>query len=399
MLRSSPVQGSELHLQYSDRLRDFDGIWPSMDDSGASRNYVFQSADFLDVWCDTIGKARGTKPFFVAVVHASGAPHALFPLGVERSQSGLRTLRFLDGGVSDYNAPVLFPAAKTWDPALARTLWKAIIRVAPAFDVAIVEKMPDRVCDADNPLMPLVTGPYPQSGYFMQLPESAEEFVSKRLPRGQDTRRKLRRLRDRGAVEFRIGSTPAEWDEMLEAMMRQKSRRYLETRGADGLERPGYRAFFRDAAFRLAPLGRVHLSALTVDGTILAVHWGYRSRQRFYYMMPSFEEGEWLRYSPGRHLLNNLIEWAIESGVEIFDQGVGDEEYKREYCDVTMALYEIETPRTLRGRAHLLGRRAKASVRGTPVWDALKRLRVRWRKSRAHQWLDARRRQDAAVSR
>ncbi|WP_246693250.1 GNAT family N-acetyltransferase, partial [Mesorhizobium sp. M2E.F.Ca.ET.154.01.1.1] len=88
---------------------------------------------------------------------------------------------------------------------------------------------------------------------------------------------------------------------MLEAMMRQKSRRYLETTGVDGMERPGYRAFFRQAALELAPRGHVHISSLNLGGTVLAVHWGYQDDSRFYYMMPSFEAGEWVRFSPGRH--------------------------------------------------------------------------------------------------
>jgi CelD/BcsL family acetyltransferase involved in cellulose biosynthesis len=381
MLYTAPIEDTPLLLKYSDDLADFAGIWPAMGDRGPSRNYVFQTADFLDVWSDTVGKARGTRPFFVAVVDDSGTPHALFPLGIERRQFGVRVLTFLDGGVSDYNAPVLYPEVKSWDLELTQKLWRAIVRIAPPFDIAVVEKMPERVFDIDNPLMPLVTARYPDSGHVMHLPGNVAEFVSKRLPRAQDTRRKLRRLGERGKLEFRVARTPAERNDFVAAMMRQKSRRYVETRGADGFERPGYRAFFRDAAFRLAPQGLVHLSALTLDGAILAAHWGYHSGGRFYYMMPSFEGGEWDRYSPGRHLLNNLIELAIKDGVEIFDHGIGDEGYKDEYCDLKMDLYQIEVSRTLLGRAALLSRRARSSLRGTPTWELLKRLRVRWRKS------------------
>ena len=380
MIRSAPIEGSSLVVAASSSCRDFAAMWPTMTDRGSARAFVFQTADFLNVWCDTIGQARGTQPLFVAVMDEHGVPHALFPLGIEKRKSGLKVLSFLDGGVSDYNAPVLFPQVKAWSPSFVGKLWDAIARIAPPFDIAVVEKMPDRVLDIDNPLVPLITARYPHSGYVMRLPGSVEEFVSKRLPRAQDTRRKLRKLAERGTVAFRIASTSAELDDMLEAMMRQKSRRYIETTGVDGMERPGYRAFFRKAALELAPQGLVHLSALSLGETFLAVHWGYKDDGRFYYMMPSFEEGEWVRFSPGRHLLNHLIEWAIDAGMTEFDQGLGDEDYKKEYCDAATALHQIEIPRTVRGQADLLARRLKMSLRDTLVWNSLKSLRTAWRK-------------------
>jgi CelD/BcsL family acetyltransferase involved in cellulose biosynthesis len=63
-----------------------------------------------------------------------------------------------------------------------------------------------------------------------------------------------------------------------------------------------------------------------------------------------------------------------------FDQGFGDEDYKKEYCDVTIALHQIETPRTARGRAGLLARKVKMSLRGTFIWEPVRTLRTTWRK-------------------
>lgn len=388
MIRSAPIQGSSLVIKSSSSCRDFEAIWPTMANRGSARVFVFQTADFLNVWCDTVGPARGTQPFFVAVVDECGVPHALFPLGIEKRRSGLKVLSFLDGGVSDYNAPVLFPQVKVWSPSFVGKLWDAIASVAPPFDIAIVEKMPDRVFDIDNPLMSLITARYPHSGYVMRLPGSVDEFVAKRLPRAQDTRRKLRKLGQHGTVTFRIASTSAEREKMLDAMMRQKSRRYIETTGVDGMERPGYRAFFRQAALDLAPQGHVHISSLSLGASVLAVHWGYKDDSRFYYMMPSFEGGEWDRFSPGRHLLNYLIEWAISAGMKEFDQGLGDEDYKKEYCDAAITLHQIEIPSTLRGQVDLLVRKLKMSLRDTLVWHSLKSLRTAWRKRKFREGKD-----------
>ena len=128
----------------SEDIRDFAAFWPRTTELGAARSWVFQCADIVEVWCDTIGTARHIQPLFVAVVDAESRPLALFPLGIERRQ-GARVLTFLDGGVCDYNAPILFPAARHWDPPIVRAIWRALAKALPPFDIAILEKA-DRSC-------------------------------------------------------------------------------------------------------------------------------------------------------------------------------------------------------------------------------------------------------------
>src|SRR5450759_3425056 len=104
-------------------LRDLAGLWPRTDDVGPARCYAFQCADILEVWHDTIGAARRTQALFVAIVDAEDRPLMLLPLGIER-RHGLRALTFLDGGVSDYNAPIVFPVARDWDTRTIGTVWQ-----------------------------------------------------------------------------------------------------------------------------------------------------------------------------------------------------------------------------------------------------------------------------------
>ena len=50
--------------------------------------------------------------------------------------------------------------------------------------------------------------------------------------------------------------------------------------------------------------------------------------------MPTFAT-EWKSYSPGRLLLEYLIQWSIEQRLKVFDFTVGDEEYKKEWTRFT----------------------------------------------------------------
>jgi CelD/BcsL family acetyltransferase involved in cellulose biosynthesis len=97
-------------IEVASSLEDFSAQWPTTADRGDARCYPFQCADILQVWCDTIGRANHVEPVFARIVSPEGDPLFLLPLGIEKS-SGTRVLRFLDGGVSDYNAPVVYPRA------------------------------------------------------------------------------------------------------------------------------------------------------------------------------------------------------------------------------------------------------------------------------------------------
>jgi CelD/BcsL family acetyltransferase involved in cellulose biosynthesis len=104
---------------------------------------------------------------------------------------------------------------------------------------------------------------------------------------------------------------------------------------------------------RFLASGRVHISALLVGDQIVAAHWGLVCRDRFYYLMPSYEGGEWMKFSPGRLLMEELIEWCFSQGIAEFDLGVGDEPYKAKLVDTVVPLSRVRIPMTYRGRLYL----------------------------------------------
>ena len=133
-------------------------FWPRTTTTTPARYWVFQCADVIEAWCDSLGKAQGVEPFLVAVLDARDQPLLLLPLGI-RSRAGVRQLVFLDETVSDYNAPVIFAGARDFDASTMRRVWHDIVASLPPFDVAVLEKMPDMVKDWPNPLRFLATGP------------------------------------------------------------------------------------------------------------------------------------------------------------------------------------------------------------------------------------------------
>jgi CelD/BcsL family acetyltransferase involved in cellulose biosynthesis len=372
-----------------DDLKQLAELWPRTDRCGSSSHcYAFQCADILEVWCDTIGRARRTKTMFVGVFDDIGRPILLLPLGIER-RCGFRVLSFLDGGVSDYNAPIVFDPVQTWERQTLDRFWSGLIAVLPTFDVAIFDKMPADICGVPNPIIGLASAPYDPSGHLVNITRSWEEYAATRLPYKRESSAQRRRLAKLGQVVFTVAQTPVDRQRVLEAMMRQKSQRYIETLGVDGFDRPGYRQYCISMVERFTWPGPLVISALEVDGKILSTNWGLIRNGRFIGIVMSFESGdEWKRFSPGRLLLEDLLKWNFTNGTSIFDFGIGDESYKVAYTDETLPLYEANIAVTAIGRVYQIGktrtwRRLKAAIlrttkRSGALQRAIRKATTRW---------------------
>jgi CelD/BcsL family acetyltransferase involved in cellulose biosynthesis len=243
-----------------------------------------------------------------------------------------------------------------------------IKELSAPFDIAMFEKMASHVGDLANPLFRLGALAFAASGYAVTLSATWSEFAAMRLPRRGDSRR--RRLVEIDTLTFEIAETAAQYDEILDAMFRKKTRRYLETIGITEFTRPGYRAFFTEMARPCRVDSLVQLSALRINGTIISAHWDCVWESRFYYMMPSFESAAGSHCSAGHLLLEHLLEWSYASSMEAFNCGLGEERYKSEYCDTEISLHAAMIPVTARGHGYLVAQNAHTTMRramATPV--------------------------------
>jgi CelD/BcsL family acetyltransferase involved in cellulose biosynthesis len=374
------IDGAGYQLRIGRHLDDL-ADWPSLIEDRTAAGYAFQSREVLKVWIDTIGAARGTRPCLVSVAKGDGPPGMFLPLGIEK-RGGIRILGFLDGGVADYNAPVILSGFEDLDRNSMRDLWKRIVKALPNFDVASLEKIPDMVGARANPIRMMAEEPQAQSAYVMPLAGTWGEIAAS-LPERRENGRRRRRLQDAGAVSFRIAQSPAEVEQFLAALIRQKRRRYLETKGVDGLARPGYLEYLHQSSIRLVPTGRVQLSALFCGDTIIAAHWGIVSADRFYYLMPSIEAGDWLKFAPGRQLIEDILEWCTGQHIGMFDFGIGDEPYKTKFATNRIPLWRGLHARTRLGAAFAAIQRARARLLASSLGPKLRELRNRSRKALA----------------
>jgi CelD/BcsL family acetyltransferase involved in cellulose biosynthesis len=345
---------------------------------------AFQSFDWLARWCRHVGAAQGVRAAIVVGRGANGELEFLLPLAVTGSL--VRRLTFLGDGLCDYNAPLMAPEfSARLDAAAARALWReirALLQREPDFahDVIELTKMPAEVGGQPNPLMHLSVSLNASGAHLTHLTGAWDAFyVAKR---SSSTRRrdrsKLKHLAEHG--EVRCVEPPADdAGRTLEILFAQKAKSFARMGVTNLFARPGHRDFFLDLAGD--PRDLVHVSRLDVGATAAAVNLGLTFRGTYYHVLASYDDGELSRFGPGAAHLRELLKCAIAKDLKRFDFTIGDERYKLEWSDTSIALYDHVAAATLRGFpvvfASLAFRRLKRLIKQNPVlWRCFNGMRT-----------------------
>ncbi|TIU15883.1 MAG: GNAT family N-acetyltransferase, partial [Mesorhizobium sp.] len=122
------------------------------------------------------------------------------------------------------------------------------------------------------------------------------------------------------------------------------------------------------------------LHGLEVAGKLRAVTGSSRSGKRLICEFGAIADDDLAHASPGDFLFFDNIEEACERGFDVYDFSVGDEPYKRLWCDIETQHFEVLIPLTMKGRALVFvlrqGARLKTFVKNSPtIWKLTKMLR------------------------
>ena len=301
----------------------------------------------------------------------------------------MRRLKFLGQDLGDYNAPLL---ARDFSRIVGRDafggLWRdtlALIAAALPHDMVVLAKMPKTVGAQQNPMLALETHLNPSGAYETALGPDWEAFYNAK--RSSATRRrdrtKVKRLGEMGAVRFAEPQDASELARTLETLIAQKSKSFARMGVTNMFARPGHAAFFRDVATAERTRALVHLSRLDVGETWAAVNLGLTFGDCYYHVLASYDDGEVSRFGPGAAHLRELLRHAIARGCARFDFTIGDEPYKRDWCETEQQLFDHSAAVTWRGlpatALALAWRRAKRAIKqSAPLWNLVVRLRSTW---------------------
>ena len=346
---------------------------------------VFQTFEWLDTWQRHVGRRNDVRPAIVVGRAADGSLAFILPLATRPMPFG-RELVFLGTELCDYNGPLLaagFTAAVPDFVALWRRIGAALkVNSRLRYDVVHLEKMPASIGSQPNPMIALGVTDNPSGAYATRLAETWDAFYAAKRSsstRSRD-RGKRKKLAEHGAVAFVEPQAESDVLATIDALVEQKSRSFARMGVSNIFARPGYLDFYR--ALFTDPRSRslTHLSRLDCGAEPVAVNFGLTFRGTYYHLQASHTDGEASRFGPGAAHLHDLLRIAIERGFTTYDFTIGDEPYKRDWCDGVIPLYDHYAAASARGALLCTPLAAKARLKrlikqNPALWDAFRHIR------------------------
>jgi CelD/BcsL family acetyltransferase involved in cellulose biosynthesis len=382
--RTAAAASGNLRLSVYEDLAGIEKDWRAFEPQADGT--VFQSFDWLATWQRHIGARAGVTPAIVVGRDAGGTILFLLPLSICPAGYA-RELTWLGSDLCDYNAPVLAQGvSERFDRARFLALWRDIVQLLQshprlAFDLINLSKMPEMVGAQANPMRHLGGAINPSGAYLTHLSGDWETFYTQK--RSSATRRrdrtKRKRLGEFGEVRL-VNPAGGDIASTLDTLMAQKANSFAHMGVANLFAKPGHAEFYRALATDPATRPMVHVSRLDVGATPAAINLGLTWRDRYYHLLASYDGGEVSRFGPGAAHLHDLMQSAIERGFKIFDFTIGDERYKRDWCDTELKLYDFIAAVSWRGAlaaAPMLAKqRLKRWIKQTPMlWASATKLR------------------------
>jgi CelD/BcsL family acetyltransferase involved in cellulose biosynthesis len=381
-----PAALDKIDLSVHDDLLAIEQDWRSFE--ARADCTVFQTFDWLTTWQRHVGLRNGVTPAIVMGRDVGGNILFLLPLSI-RAAGFARELAWLGSDLCDYNAPLLAENfSKRVDAARFVELWKKIIRHLQShpryrFDYFNLTKMPEQIGAQSNPMLHLSVTMNANGAHLTQLTGDWETFYNAKRTSSSRKRDRTKRKKLSEFGEMRLSNSESQEDiaRTLDILVDQKTRSFARMGVANLFARPGHADFFRAIAIDPAMKPRVHLSKLNVGATPAASNLGLTYRGRYYHLLTSYDDGDMSRYGPGAIHLQELMHLAIDRGFDIFDFTIGDEPYKRDWCDTELKLYDFVAAATWRGALFavpmLAKQRLKRWIKQTPaLWKVFSGARA-----------------------
>jgi CelD/BcsL family acetyltransferase involved in cellulose biosynthesis len=332
---------------------------------------LFQDRRWLEAWYKAFAHVDRVEPLIALISDAATSEHAaLLPL-IRRQQNGVRIIEFADLELTDYNAPMLGPAAPR-DVEAARAMWRdllaALRRIPGGADLIRLRKMPADLDGSPNPLT-LLDGAM-LSSLNGNLVETGEDFDAYRYSLERTVRKELERswrvFRRDPAAAFQIVSDRNHALRILATMEIQQSARMQHLGLNFILNDETCAAFYRNLVGENLRGGYAVLSALTAGEEVVASLLGVRIDSRYVMVRISNAGEKWSNCSPGRLVIERTMAALHRDGVRQFDFSVGNYAYKRRFGVVPLPLADITAALGWRGLPYTWRDRAARELRRHP---------------------------------
>lgn len=326
---------------------DMSQEWESLASMQKAPN-VFSDFSWMESWWRHFGS---NKCLYIVTVRYLETLICIAPL-FYTSVFGTKIIQFIGRPGSDYNDLLIHPdylacVGQIWN-YIFDSCKNAVIRLD-----GITEESPSYhfFCGPQSQTNRSIHSSSIYPAPFLNISQKwtdYEKSLKKRLI--QDTARQKRRLNKTGELRFNNISDKTQIGTLISVMIEQKINRYKSTGAKNIFKDSRYKDFYIDISGAFFEKGYLDLSHIEFMGQIVAIHFGFNYRNKFFYYMPSFDL-TYGNYSLSRILLQNLLQQSFEKHYEEFDFLGGDDMYKYDWTNSYRQVYGISVyPNNMRGK-------------------------------------------------
>lgn len=322
-------------------------FWDSLVDQMSTRS-PFLRWDWISLWWE---ECRHTARLAVAVLRdAEGVPQAIAPLMLASEPSPARqhlvTLTFLAGfgDAHGERLDLIVPAGREHD--LTPRLCIVFKLLQDECDNVRLNHLPEESPNTQH-ILAALTETYIRAGIlnrqtarFIHLPAAWEDYEARHTSNWRSLLRRRRKAftgQHAGMVTFageRLSCSAAMSELRLLHAMQWPA-------GVSSFTTSCSWRFHQRLASRWLPQERALMPMLETGSGVIAALYGFVERGEFFYFQAGWDPS-FAKISPGKLVLRSAIESSIQRGLRVFDMLPGDYDYKRQWCDGTRWLLDLE---------------------------------------------------------
>ncbi|MBD3107670.1 GNAT family N-acetyltransferase [Bacillus sp. AGMB 02131] len=294
---------------------------------------IFQDVNWLKSWWEYKTKQRTIIPYILEIKQSNEIV-GVFPLYIHvitLAGVNFRILKPVGSELSDYLVPIL---SKNYSAEEALNLvFAKIMKDKTNWDYFDWGNIPEYSCfdkflnkklSSNSKLKRNRIEACPYFKINKDIMKTINNFDQKWL---KDIYYKERKIKRSGKLVYQKVITEEEIEPIMKKLFDLHCKRWEKTDTPSRFQSATERDFLLSAAINLHKAKLLHLSYLSHNDEIIAIHFGMSDGKKFYYYIPTFDMN-FAKYSVGQLLIYNLILQAGREGCDVFDFLRGNEAYK-----------------------------------------------------------------------
>jgi hypothetical protein len=291
---------------YKDIDSELKSIW--LDFEKKSYNHCFQSFSWLVYLINFYKKNNIYFLLQIILIKKNTKIVAIFPFWII-NQFGLKVLRWIGNDYSDYNGPIIFKDFYYKKNDFIND-FNLIKKKLAKFDIIYFERQPSNILKLENPFFFYLKNLNISKTYFIDVinksynPNSIKKnFIFVHSDNIHSYKKYINTILDLKIIKF---------DKKI-ASKKNYSYQRLFYNGLPNIESDSL---------------KIYLSLLKFENQELSYNFGIFYKNYFYYLIPAYIDF-FKKISPGKLLLNKILDWCFKNNITALDFGQGEEEYKK----------------------------------------------------------------------